>query len=100
RFKKHRDAAGEPFELVADDPAGGHTLPFSFRLDDASLTRTLNETLYTVRGTPEGGTAANATALVFEYRDTSGLRVVKEFQLDPSSYILSLRSEVHQGDRL
>ena len=94
RFKKHHDSAGEPFELVAKDAAASHTLPFSLRVDDASMTRTLNEALYAVRGAPAGGTAASATQLAFEYRDSSGLRVVKEFQLDPASYILSLRSAV------
>jgi len=100
RFKKHRDSAGEPFELVVDDPGPGRTLPFSLRVDDASLTKTLNEALYTVRAAPAGGTAASATQAGFEYRDSEGLRVVKEFQLEPSSYVLSLRSEVHQADRL
>jgi YidC/Oxa1 family membrane protein insertase len=35
----------------------------------------------------------------FEYRDAQGLRATKEFQLDSSSYVVSLKAQVHQGDK-
>jgi YidC/Oxa1 family membrane protein insertase len=93
QFKKHRDASGQPFELVVTDEAAKLALPFSLRVDDdAAATRTLNEALYAVRST-------SPTQIAFEYRDSGGLRVVKEFQIETASYVLSLRAEVHQGDR-
>ena len=98
QFKRHHDSNGEPFELVVDDAAAGNTLPFSLRVDDASATRTLNEALYEVRGaTPEG--AGSPSRVSFEYRDAQGLRATKEFQLDPTSYVVSLKAQVYQGDK-
>ena len=98
RFKKHRDSNGQPFELVVDDATAGTTLPFSLRVDDAAATRTLNEAFYAVRGgTSEG--AESPSSVSFEYRDTQGLRAIKEFRLDSSSFIVSLKSQVHQGDK-
>jgi YidC/Oxa1 family membrane protein insertase len=99
RFKKHRNAAGEPFELVVDaDPAmSAHVLPFSLRVDDATATRALNEALYRVRSSPPAG--SNSAPIVFEYGDSSGLRVVKEFQFEPTAYVLSVKVQVHQADR-
>jgi YidC/Oxa1 family membrane protein insertase len=98
RFKKHHDSTGQPFELVVDDATAGTTLPFSLRVDDATATRTLNEAFYAVRGgTPEG--AGSPASVSFEYRDAQGLRAIKEFQLDSSSYVVSLKAQVHQGDK-
>jgi YidC/Oxa1 family membrane protein insertase len=96
QFKRHHDSNGEPFELVVDDAAAGNTLPFSLRVDDASATHTLNEAVYAVRG-PEG--ADSRSRVSFEYRDAQGLRAIKEFQLDPTSYVISLKAQVQQGDK-
>jgi YidC/Oxa1 family membrane protein insertase len=98
QFKRHHDSNGAPFELVVDDAAAGNTLPFSLRVDDAAATRTLNEALYAVRGgMPEG--ADSRSRVSFEYRDAQGLRANKEFQLDPASYVMSLKAQVHQGEK-
>jgi YidC/Oxa1 family membrane protein insertase len=98
QFKRHHDSNGEPFELVVSDAAAGNTLPFSLRVDDASATRTLNEALYDVRGAAPEGTDGSSR-VTFEYRDAQGLRAIKEFQLDPTSYVMSLKTQVHQGDK-
>ena len=95
RFKSQRDSTGQPFELVVDDSTAGNTLPFSLRVDDASATRTLNEALYAVRSASEGST----DRVIFEYQDSDGLRVIKEFQLDSSSYVVRVKAQVHQGDK-
>ena len=34
----------------------------------------------------------------FEYRDSAGLHVVKEFELDPASYLVSFNVSVMQGE--
>jgi YidC/Oxa1 family membrane protein insertase len=99
RFKHHRDSTGEPYELVVDDTATGGTLPFSLRVEDASLTKTLNQALYTVSGSPPDGVVSSAVKIAFEYRDSAGLRAVKEFEVAPTSFVLGFRSEVHHGDR-
>jgi YidC/Oxa1 family membrane protein insertase len=98
QFKRHRDSKGEPFELVVDDPTAGNMLPFSLRVDDAAATRTLNEALYAVHSAAPQG-ADSASRVSFEYRDAQGLRAIKEFQLDPTSYVMSLKAQVHQGDK-
>ena len=98
RFKRYLDSKGEPFELVATDLAATHPLPFSLRADDQALTRTLNSALYTVRGQSAGPISAPAQ-IVFEYSDSSGLRAVKEFRLEPTAYVASVRVNVQQGDR-
>jgi YidC/Oxa1 family membrane protein insertase len=98
RFKKYQDSNGEPFELVPD-LAGSHALPFSLRADDDAITRTLNGALYTVQGAPPGGELTSPATVTFEYRDNSGLQAVKEFSVDPSAYVVSLRVAVRQGDR-
>jgi YidC/Oxa1 family membrane protein insertase len=100
RFKEHRDSAGEPYELVLDETATAGTLPFSLRVDDAALTKTLNQALYTVSGAPVQGVVSSPAKIAFEYRDSTGLRAVKEFQLEPTSYVMGFRAEVQQGDRV
>ncbi|HEY7799404.1 MAG TPA: membrane protein insertase YidC, partial [Hyphomonadaceae bacterium] len=100
RFKHHHNSEGEPLELVVDDAVAGGTLPFSLRLDDAALTKTLNQALYTVRGAPPAeGVISGPAQIAFEYRDSAGLLAVKEFQLAPSSYVLGFRADVRQGDQ-
>ncbi len=99
QFKKHRDASGQPFELVVNEAPDKQLLPFSLRVDDSAVTRTLNDALYAVRGSAPSGVVSSPTQIAFEYRDNGGLRAVKEFQIEPASYVLSLRAEVHQGDR-
>ena len=99
RFKRYLDSKGEPFELVTTDLASTHPLPFSLRTDDQAVTRTLNTALYTVRGQPDGPLSAPAQ-ITFEYSDSSGLRAVKEFRLEPAAYVASVRVAVQQGDRV
>jgi YidC/Oxa1 family membrane protein insertase len=99
QFKKHRDASGQPFELVVAEAPDKQPLPFSLRVDDSAATRTLNDALYAVRDSAPPGVVSTPTQIAFEYRDNAGLRAVKEFQIEPASYVLSLRAEVYQGDR-
>ena len=101
RFKKHRDSAGEPFELVfhPDAATTAQALPFSLRVDDATVTRTLNDALYRVRSSPSAGGDASSAPLVFEYSDTAGLRVVKEFRFELTAYVLSVKVQAQQADR-
>lgn len=93
-------ATGLPLELVANDLAGTHQLPFALTVDDREVTRALDAGLYSVRGAPAGAAGESApTDLTFEYRDSAGVRAVKAFHLDPASYILTFRATVAAGGR-
>jgi YidC/Oxa1 family membrane protein insertase len=103
RLKHFFDSDKQPLELVAVDLAGTHPLPFSLRASDDPdhrITATLNGGLYTVSGAPVGNAAeSSATDLRFEYSDTAGIHAIKEFHLDPASYVVGFRSSVTAGDR-
>jgi YidC/Oxa1 family membrane protein insertase len=100
RLKHFLDQKREPLELVATELAATQPLPFSLAVDDAAVTATMNGALYTVSGAPSGGAAtASPTDLRFEYRDSAGLHVVKEFHFEPASYVVTVRATVTQEDR-
>ena len=64
------------------------------------MTATLNNALYAVSGAPAATVAVTSPVdLRFEYRDSAGLHAVKEFHLDPTSYIVTFRATVTTGDR-
>ena len=72
--------------IPADQPT-----PFSLRVEDEAITRTLNNALYRVIGAIDGRfDPQTGMPLVFEFEDASGLRVRKEFRFDPATYVDSL----------
>src|SRR5207247_2481967 len=89
----------EPLELVASELADTQSLPFSLRVPDAAVTTTLNSGLYAVTAAPAADTTSAPGDLRFEYRDSAGIHAVKEFHFEPSSYVVTFRAEVTQGDR-
>ncbi|HEV8316543.1 MAG TPA: membrane protein insertase YidC [Vicinamibacterales bacterium] len=96
-LKTYRDDAGEPVNLVPTDQPPDQPLPFSLRIDEGGLTPILNSALYRVV-THEGDTPGKPALLVFEFEDASGLKVRKEFRLDPESYVITFSATVRQGD--
>jgi YidC/Oxa1 family membrane protein insertase len=96
-LKTYRDDAGEPVNLVPTDQPPDQPLPFSLRIDEGGLTPILNNALYRVV-THEGDTPGKPALLVFEFEDASGLKVRKEFRLDPESYVITFSATVRQGD--
>ena len=99
-LKTYRDDAGRPVNLVPTDQPPDQPLPFSLRIDEGGLTPILNDALYRVVAN-EGGTvdaAGKPVLLVFEFEDASGLKVRKEFRLDPESYVITFSATVRQGD--
>lgn len=97
KLKDYLDKQRQPQELVETEL---QPLPFTLRTADEQANATLNGALYTVSGAPPGGTSpTGATDLRFEYRDNAGLHAVKEFHLDPSSYVVTFRATVSVGDR-
>jgi YidC/Oxa1 family membrane protein insertase len=97
RLKKYFDQQKQPQELV-EQQLGAHSLPFSLSAGDGQLDATLNNALYSVTDAPASPITA-PTDLRFEFRDSAGVHVVKEFQLTPASYIVTLRVTVMAGDR-
>jgi hypothetical protein len=66
---------------------------------DDAVTATLNGALYAVSGLPSEPVTSAPVDLRFEYRDSAGVHAVKEFHLQPSSYLVGFRSTVTEGDR-
>jgi YidC/Oxa1 family membrane protein insertase len=96
RLKHYRDRQGQPQELVE---ASLKPLPFSLRTGDAQADASLNEALYTASGGSGSEPISAPTDLRFEYRNAAGLHAVKEFHLDPASYVLGFRTTVDAGGR-
>jgi YidC/Oxa1 family membrane protein insertase len=89
RLKHYLDREKHPQELVV--PLPGQPIPFSIATPDATVATTINNALFAVAGEPRGPIAA-AADLKFEYRDSSGLAVVKQFHFEPSGYVSTLRA--------
>jgi YidC/Oxa1 family membrane protein insertase len=92
RLKHYRDQGGEPQELIVALP--NQPLPFELRTPDDAANSVLNRALYSVTGAPGGVSEAEPVDLRFEYRDSSGVAAVKEFHLDPASYVLTFKASV------
>ena len=99
RLKHYFDQQGLPQELI-ENGIPSQPLPFTLRTASAAIDDTLNTALYTVGGAPDAPAVKSPVDLRFEYRDSAGLHAVKEFHLDPSSFILTFRSTISEGDRV
>ena len=101
RLKEYRDAEGMPVDLVPSGIAADQPTPFSLRVDDTELTERINTALYRVSGDTNGRVDARTTpgTLVFEFEDESGLRVRKEFVIDPRNYQVTFSAQVNNGDQ-
>ena len=97
RLKHYLDQQKQPQELIEHLPS--QPLPFTLRAGNDATSVTLNEGLYTVSGAPASTPDSTPTDLRFEYRDSAGIHAVKEFHLDPVSYILTFRATVTQNDK-
>jgi YidC/Oxa1 family membrane protein insertase len=98
RLKHYRDQQQQPQELIEHLPS--HPLPFTLRAGTETTTATANDGLYTVSGAPTAASDSSPTDLRFEYRDSAGIHVVKEFHLEPTSYIFTFHVEVTENDKL
>ena len=106
KLKHYLDKEKQPQELVDNQV---QPLPFSLRTSDESVNATLNSAFYKALegtsgtsgtpGTSGPGSTTMPIDLRFEYRDSAGLHALKEFHLDPSSYVVSFRWTVVVGDR-
>ncbi len=98
RLKRYLDPqTREPQELV-ERTLPNQPLPFSLQTASEDTTRALNDAIYAVSGEP-GGAATSPVDLKFEYRDSAGVRALKSFHFEPSSYVIALSATVVDGDR-
>jgi YidC/Oxa1 family membrane protein insertase len=97
RLKRYLDQERQPQELIEHLPS--QPLPFTLRAGNDATTAALNDGLYTVSGAPSSASDSSPVDLRFEYRDSAGLHVVKEFHLDPASYIFTFRADVTENDQ-
>jgi YidC/Oxa1 family membrane protein insertase len=99
RLKHYLDQQREPQELI-EQHLDTHPLPFALRTANDAVTTTINDALYTVAGAPSSpGASVSPVDLRFEYRDSAGVHAVKEFHIDPSSYLLAFHAIVEDGER-
>jgi YidC/Oxa1 family membrane protein insertase len=89
RLKHYRDRDKQPQELVV--PLPGQPLPFTLETPNAAVNATINSALFAVSGAPAGAMSSPAD-IKFDYRDTAGVEVVKEFHIEPSGYVLNFRA--------
>jgi YidC/Oxa1 family membrane protein insertase len=100
RLKRYQDEKHEPVELISHEFGDKQPLPFSLRVPSESQTKTLNGVLYSVAGAPDSSAPMTAPAqLTFEYRNSDGLRAVKQFRLEPASYVIAFGASVTENDR-
>jgi YidC/Oxa1 family membrane protein insertase len=90
RLKRFRDSA-QPLELVPQDLPAGTPEMFALTLPDPLDTATLPRVLFRSSSTAVAAQSSPQT-LDFEYRDASGLAVLKSFTFDPvQPYLVTVR---------
>ena len=101
KLKHYLDRDGKPLELVVTQVMKSYPYPFSLRVEDPALTSRLNDALYVVKGVSGGEVDARSgpVTLTFEYQDTAGLRVRKQFTVQPKSYILTFQMAASNGSQ-
>ena len=97
RLKHYLDQEKQPQELIEHD-APSDPLPFTLLAGNDTTTATLNGGLYTISGAPTAA-ADTPVNLRFEYSDSAGIHAIKEFHLEPTSYIFTFRATVTENDK-
>ena len=97
-LKDYFDEEGKPLELVSADLPDDLARPFSLVLEDAELTRRLDEALFVA--SHDGLELRDEPGLLsFEYEDSEGLRARKDFHFDPETlpYVVTFTADVKNG---
>ena len=101
QLKSYLDLQKRPQELVATYLGPNEPRPFDLKVDDPAVTSRLMDALFQVSNA--AGSAVDAmresATLVFEYKDSSGLAVMKSFTFEPATYTVKLTAQVQVGDR-
>lgn len=97
-LKQYQTSTGAPVDLIPDAVPASPVLPFSLRVDDATLSGQLNSAIYRTGGL-EGGTphtAGGAASVEYALELATGVKATKRFTLEPASYVLSVQVAVEQ----
>ena len=104
QLSQYQGPDGRPVDLVPQDVPANQPKPFSLRVEDPAKTTQINSALYTVSGGNNTAGAVDArrspVSLTFEYQDSAGLHVRKEFRLEPESYIVTVTATVTDAGRV
>lgn len=103
KLKTYLDQAKHPQELVPTYLPSDAIRPFDLKVDDRGVNERMRGALFRVSGVADDGgldaTRAKQT-LTFEYRDSSGLVVRKEFAFEPKSFAVVVNASVEAGGRM
>ena len=101
RLKAFRDQSGNPVDLVPSDVPSDQPRPFSLVVDEPVISQRLNSGMYRVSGDQDGHVDATSQAaqIVFEFEDSGGLHVRKEFSFAPTNYIVTFSATASDGPR-
>jgi YidC/Oxa1 family membrane protein insertase len=100
-LKEHLDQeTGVPIDLVPGELPSGELPPFSLVFEDPELTSRAAEALYRPSA-QRVAIAERAETLAFEFEDSSGFRVRKEYEFEPAAhgYLVRFRATAFAGDR-
>ena len=86
RLKHYLEPQTKQPQEIVERNVPNQPLPFSLQTPNEQTSKTLNNALYAV--------TATSNDLRFEYRDTGGVRAVKQFHIDPSSYVITFTADV------
>jgi YidC/Oxa1 family membrane protein insertase len=103
KLKHYFDSNGTPIDILPGGVREVSRKPFSVTLDDAALTKTVNEALFK----PSANALAlgpRAGTLSFEYRDAAGVDVRKTFELQSGGHayvltvnvVVTLKGQTHR----
>ena len=92
-LKKYSNDLGAPLELVPGGAGPEAIKPFTLAVDDAAITRLLNNSLYQVNNGVTGGSGA----LTFELKTSDGLTAKKTFIFQPTGYVMTFSPIVERG---
>ena len=100
-LKDHLDPeTGRPIDVVPPDLPAAELPPFSLVFDDPGLTARAADALFRPSAA-RVSLADRAETLGFEFSDSSGLRLRKEYEFDPAAggYVVRFRASAFLGDR-
>jgi YidC/Oxa1 family membrane protein insertase len=100
QLKDYQTPGGQPVDLVPSNTPAEQPRPLSLRIvDNQSLTRRLNESLYQVSGDTNGHVDATTSAatVTFEFEDSTGIRVRKQLRFEPKNFVMVFSADVSNG---
>ena len=96
RLKRYLDPQNKQPQEIIEQHLPNQPLPFSLETPNVQTTAALNGATYTVSGEPSG-IVSSPINLRFEYSDSAGVHAVKEFRIEPGSYVITLNATVVDG---